>query len=61
MARQPMRALRPAYLFEDSALAAIRHAKALQSARYPWLTKYPDLSAYDRPRPQLRLVVDNTQ
>jgi hypothetical protein len=40
-------------------LEAIRRAKALLATTRPWLTQ-PDLTAYDRPRPQLRLVIDNT-
>jgi hypothetical protein len=38
---------------------AIRAAKARHTAVCPWLSDYPDLSAYERPRPHLRLVVDN--
>lgn len=41
-------------------LDAIRVAKA-NFARGRTDLNWPDLSAYDRPRPQLRLVVDNTR
>jgi hypothetical protein len=50
-----------ALLLPGVTIGVIRQAKALQAARLPWLSEYPDLSAYDKPRPQLRLVVDNTR
>jgi hypothetical protein len=40
-------------------IGTIRHARALQGARFPWLSKCPNLSAYERP--QLRLIVDNAR
>jgi hypothetical protein len=39
----------------------IRAAKASFATKTPWLAHYPDLSAYERPRPQLRLIIDNTR
>lgn len=41
-------------------IGAIRAAKARFTAATPWISDRPDLSAYEKPRPQLRLVVDNT-
>jgi hypothetical protein len=41
-------------------IGAIRAAKARQMAMCPWLFDCPDLSAYETPRPRLRLVIDNT-
>jgi hypothetical protein len=41
-------------------IGAIRAAKARQIANCPWLSDCPDLSAYEMPRPRLRLVIDNT-
>jgi hypothetical protein len=34
----------------------VRQAKALQATKFPWLSKYPDLSAYEEVRIPLSVV-----